>query len=200
MGGNDFLRPSEDKESLHVLAPTGEPRNLGDRLCCCPLHLGSSTLQYANSDPDQHNERDRNDLCTACAPERLVAFRSWLLRQLSEILKHFGGGLVPASAIFFNTTLDDTRDTGWQLAVERGRRGRLRVEDAVENRGHAVAIEGAPSSRHFVKNHAERKQIGALVEVEPERLLGGHIRNCPEGGTRLCKYIFAGHRHRVRGT
>ena len=59
------------------------------------------------------------------------------------------------------------------------RHGRQRRRAAVENRGDLLggrrALERPAAAQHFVEQHAERIQIGALIEALAEQLLGRHV-------------------------
>ena len=81
--------------------------------------------------------------------------------------------------------------------VERARRHRLAIEDAVEDDGGRRAGKTLPAGRHLVEHDAERKEIGARIEVLAARLLRRHVRDGADGRPRHARELLGGLRRRI---
>src|SRR5208282_3986821 len=53
------------------------------------------------------------------------------------------------------------------------------------------AAEGLRSRGHFIKNGAERKEIGALIERVAARLFGGHVSDGAHGSPGIGERLIA---------
>src|ERR1019366_3635959 len=103
--------------------------------------------------------------------------RFGLAPEAFQIGAHFSSGLVAQVAVFFQQLVDGAFEFRWQLRIEPHGRDRGRVEDGVKEHGGGVAFESVGARRHFVKNGAQREQVGAAVEFLAARLFRRHVGN-----------------------
>ena len=80
------------------------------------------------------------------------------------------------------------QDEGLQLPrngrIEPRQRRRLRVEQRVDDGDRVRAFERPPAGEKLPEQHAQREDVRARVDVAAQGLLGRHVRDGPEHGTR----------------
>jgi hypothetical protein len=75
-------------------------------------------------------------------------------------------------------------------------RSRSRREHAGQRVGHRVAGEQRAAREHLEQHDAERPDVGPLVDREPFRLLGRHVRRRAEDDPEL-RAVHRGQRRRL---
>lgn len=91
-----------------------------------------------------------------------------------------GGMLVAETAIFFEALVDDVLELMGKIRIDLSDGDGVVFEDAAENDTRALAGEWEMAGGHFVENDAERKEVGARVELLGANLFGGHIGDSAE--------------------
>ena len=81
-----------------------------------------------------------------------------------------------------------------QIRIQTDQRSGGPVQDGIEDGPGGIPFERKEPSRHFVKQHAERKQIGASVQRPPQHLLRRHVghRAQRRAGTGKIVLVAAG--------
>ena len=99
--------------------------------------------------------------------------RGELLAQACELVRQLARREVPLGGQLAQAALDHpAQRRGHAGRVERPRRV---AQDRGDRLGRRAVLERAPAARHLVEHGAERELVGAVVEREPLRLLGGHV-------------------------
>jgi hypothetical protein len=75
--------------------------------------------------------------------------------------------------------------------MELDRRGGYFIQDRFKNDRGGRPRERLPPRRHLVQHHAERKQVGAVVQSFSACLLGRHIGNRPHRSSRRGELVHA---------
>src|SRR6202034_3961896 len=94
--------------------------------------------------------------------------------------------------IFFEAAEDElverAREAGLERAGGRGSAG----SDVVHDREHARAGEGRLAGDGVVEDGAERKDVGAAIEMVAARLFGGHVGDGADDDAGVGELCFAG--------
>ena len=98
-----------------------------------------------------------------------------------EVAQYVGCVLIAQLAILLERLVDDVLQLGGQRRVEPRRGHRRLAENPFEDHRRGRAGKWLRASRHLVQHDAERKEIGARVEVESARLLRRHVRDRADG-------------------
>ena len=105
-----------------------------------------------------------------------VAERGFTLAlQALQIVAQGAGALVTVIALFLQRLAHDRFKIRRQSGIPLAGRDRLGGEDGIEGEQHILAQERLAAGGHLVEHGAERKDIGARVELFPARLLRRHI-------------------------
>src|SRR5215475_2518121 len=94
--------------------------------------------------------------------------------------------LITLSAIFSQSLLYYLFECWWDVVVEAGNRFGLRVRNVIDRLSYRFACERQASRRHLVKNDAERKDVGAVIDVATKRLFRRHVINGPHYHAGSC--------------
>ena len=135
-------------------------------------------------------------LTSASVRESAAGVRSGELSRFSRLrsAQHVGRRLIAQAAVLLERLGDDPLELGGQMRVERARRHRRLVQNPVEDDGRRRAGERLPAGRHLVEHDAERKQIGARVELLAARLFRRHVG---DGARSSCRgSVEVARRHR----
>jgi len=100
--------------------------------------------------------------------------------------------LVAHCAIFFERFLDDALELGWNCGIQTDGRNGSAIENGFEDYAGRGSGKRHCAGGHFVENGAERKKIGAAIEVGAANLLGGHVGDGADGATGTGEQIFGG--------
>src|SRR5579862_129551 len=112
--------------------------------------------------------------------------------QPFEFRTHFGGALIAELAILLKGSADDVVEPGRQISVEAQYGNGLAFENGVEDDAGTLALEGQSAGGHFVQDHAERKEIGAGVEIFGADLFGRHVGDGADGGAGTGQMLAGG--------
>ncbi len=118
--------------------------------------------------------------------------------QAEELGADLGGALDPELALFLQSAEDDLIESGRDRRVEPRRRIRVLVEDPREDHGGRRTAKGGNAGRHFVKDRAEREEVGAGVDRFAARLLGRHVGGRPYRRSWRCELLRGDERAAVR--
>ena len=86
--------------------------------------------------------------------------------------------------------MDDALKFGGHCGIQANRRNRGAIQNGFEDHAGSGACKRHCACGHFVENGAERKKIGAAIEVGAANLLGGHIGDGADGAAGAGEEIF----------
>src|SRR4029077_6127459 len=107
-----------------------------------------------------------------------------------EVGAKIRGVLVAEIAVFLQGFVDDALEFFGNFVVEAHGRNGSPMQDAVENGGGRVALEGQNAGGHFVEHRAGKKKIGALIERFAKGLLWRHVGDGSHRTARSGEVVF----------
>jgi hypothetical protein len=129
-----------------------------------------------------------DDGCATPDSSRLRRARLKLPGHPSQLAPHGLHGLRTILGILAKTALDQSRERFRQGRIQLVGRGRIVMDDGVE-RGRQVGTAKRPlPAGDLIKDHAEGKNVGAVVRRFSLGLLGRHVRRRAEYRPRLRIY------------
>ena len=181
---NDEPRRSQQSHRRDLGERTGQPfAHFGE-----PLHHHLRALQREASARDiDRGARDRRERSSVPRrrghPERRGHRRHVVLglrgRHAAPVdsVEHFARVLVAARCLLVEQATHDRFDRFGHvhrgILARHGRRIGRHLH--AEQRDLALGLERANAGQHLEQDHAERVEIGARVDLLPERLLGRHV-------------------------
>ena len=113
--------------------------------------------------------------------------------QTVQVSSQIGGGLITERAIFLKAFIDHRLKLCRKIGIEAYRRSWRLVQNCIENNCGSVSSEWLASRGHFVHHGAERKQIGAGVQVFAAGLFRRHVSHGAHGAAGAGEIGVNGH-------
>ena len=158
----------------------------------CAMHVRTRCRGDDRDGRDSADDRRPGPSCRSRGSRYLRGRmpRLQLALQPQQIGADVRGALAPDIAILLEEVMDHPVELGRDAGVELQRRDRRAVEDRFEDDRRCRSGERQGASRHLIEHDAERKQIGARVQLFAARLLGRHIRDGSHGRARTGEKFF----------
>ena len=100
--------------------------------------------------------------------------------QVLEVAPQVARRLVAVLGPLLERALDHARERPRHVVAQLRDRPRRVLQYRGEDRQVRVALERPLAARHLVEQDAEREDVGAVVDRQPLRLLGRHVRDGPD--------------------
>src|ERR1700730_686683 len=97
-------------------------------------------------------------------------------RQFTKLIAYVPRSLHAVTRIFFKTAAHDAGKIAWQIWAHVGDGRRSITQNRRDQLRRRIPPERPPTSCHFVQQHAQRKNIGAMVEWTARSLFRRHVR------------------------
>src|SRR6266850_7620148 len=86
-----------------------------------------------------------------------------------------GRVLVAQSTVLLKRPVDNFLQLRWQIRIQAHGRYRLPIQDGLENHSGSISAKWQRTCGHLIEHHAEREEIGAVIQFLAAYLLRRHI-------------------------